>query len=159
MGNPISLRNISLHALELAQHLCEHTGLSIADVLRQAIVSGLLVEATKFAPLEDGTLGGFEPTRLAKALRRHLSSAIDVLLEYDEHPYQRNPGKEKSEQHFHLLRNLRYFTQRDKKATTSPPSYKKSFSLTRGVRTMPRPNKIQKQETQPLPDLEKLLDI
>lgn len=71
---------------------------SIADVLRQAIVSGLLVEATKFAPLEDGTLGGVEPARLAKALRRHLSSAIDVLLEYDEHPYQQDRREEKSDQ-------------------------------------------------------------
>ncbi|GHO59169.1 hypothetical protein [Ktedonobacter robiniae] len=98
MSNPISLRNIPPHALELAQQLCDHTGLSIADVLRQAIVSGLLVEATKFAPCEDGTLGGVEPARLAKALRRHLSSAIDVLLEYDEHPYQQDQRKEKSAQ-------------------------------------------------------------
>jgi hypothetical protein len=72
----------------MAHRLSEQTGLSMADLLRQAVVSGLLVEATKFAPDEDGTLGGLEATSLAKALRRHLSSAIDLLVEYGEHPYQ-----------------------------------------------------------------------
>lgn len=88
MGGPVSLRKIPPHALQLAHHLCEQTGLSIADVLRQAIVSGLLVEATRFAPDQDGTLGRLEAAYLAKALRRHLSSAIDLLLEYEQHPYQ-----------------------------------------------------------------------
>ena len=88
MSGPISLRNIPPHALQLAHHLCEQTGLSTADLLRQAIVSGLLVEATKFAPDPDGTLGGIEAEYLAKALRRHISSAIDFLLEYEQHPYQ-----------------------------------------------------------------------
>lgn len=88
MGGPVSLRNIPPQALHLAHRLCEQTGLSIADVLRQAIVSGLLVEATKLAPAPDGTLGGLEAAYLARALRRHLSSAIDVLLEYEQHPYQ-----------------------------------------------------------------------
>jgi hypothetical protein len=87
MSVPTSLRNIPPRALQIAQHLCEQTGLSIADVLRQAIVSGLLVEATRIAPAEDGTLGGLEAAYLAKALRRHLSSAIDLLIEYDQHPY------------------------------------------------------------------------
>jgi hypothetical protein len=88
MSGPISLRNIPPDALQLAHHLCEQTGLSIADLLRQAIVSGLLVEATKAAPGQDGTLGGLEAEYLAKALRRHLSSAIDLLLEHGQHPYQ-----------------------------------------------------------------------
>ncbi len=78
----LSLRNILLDALQLVHHLCEQTGLSIADLLRQAIVSGLLVEATKATPGQDGTLGGLEAEYLAKALRRHLSSAIDLLLEH-----------------------------------------------------------------------------
>lgn len=88
MSVPTSLRNIPPQALQIAQHLCEQTGLSIADVLRQAIVSGLLVEATKVAPGADGTLGGLEAAYLASALRRHLGSAIDLLTEYHQHPYQ-----------------------------------------------------------------------
>jgi len=88
MGTPVSLRNIPPHALRLAHRLSEQTGLSMADLLRQAVVSGLLVEATKFAPDEEGTLGGCDPVSLAKALRRHLSSAIDLLIEYGEHPHQ-----------------------------------------------------------------------
>lgn len=88
MGTPVSLRNIPPHALRLAHRLSEQTGLSMADLLRQAVVSGLLVEATKFAPNEDGTLGGCDPVFLAKALRRYLSSAIDLLIEYGEHPHQ-----------------------------------------------------------------------
>ena len=98
MTGPVSLRNIPPHALQLAHHLCEQTGLSIADVLRQAIVSGLLVETTKFAPDQDGTLGGLEAAYLAKALRRHLSSAIDLLLEYDQHPYQIHIDRDKGKQ-------------------------------------------------------------
>jgi len=88
MGSPVSLRNIPAQALHIAHRLCDQTGMSIADVLRQALVSGLLVEATKYAPGQDGTLAGLEAMHLAKALRRHLSSAIDVLLEYGQHPYQ-----------------------------------------------------------------------
>lgn len=88
MSGPISLRNIPPHALHIVHQLCEQTGLSIADVLRQAIVSGVLVEATRCAPSQDGTLGGLEGEYLAKALRRHLGSAIDLLMEYGQHPYQ-----------------------------------------------------------------------
>jgi hypothetical protein len=85
---PVSLRNIPPQALQIAHCLCEQTGLSMADLLRQALVSGLFVEATRFAPDQDGKLGGLEAAYLAKALRRHLSSAIDMLVEYGEHPYQ-----------------------------------------------------------------------
>ncbi len=88
MSGPISLRNIPPQSLQIVHRLCEQTGLSTADLLRQAIVSGLLIEATKFAPDQDGTLGGLDAEYLAKALRRHLSSAIDLLLEYEQHPYQ-----------------------------------------------------------------------
>lgn len=84
----ISLRNLPPHALHLAHRLSEQTHLSMADLLRQAVVSGLLVEATRVAPGPDGTLGGLDPATLAKTLRRSLSSAIDLLVEYGEHPYQ-----------------------------------------------------------------------
>ncbi len=105
MSAPVSLRNIPPHALRMAHSLSEQTGLSMADLLRQAVVSGLLVEATKFAPKEDGTFGGCDPTSLVKALRRHLSSAIDLLVEYGEHPYQglMEPGKRSQQQNNRTL--------------------------------------------------------
>lgn len=99
MSSPISLRNIPPHALHLAQNLCRQTGLSMADLLRQAIVSGLLVEATRYAPAQDGTLGGLEVTSLAKALRRHISSAIDVLIEYGEYSYESGKGQWERQHH------------------------------------------------------------
>lgn len=99
MSSPISLRNIPPHALQLAQNLCRQTGLSMADLLRQAIVSGLFVEATRYAPAPDGTLGGLEIATLAKALRRHLSSAIDVLIEYGEYPYESGKGQRERQHH------------------------------------------------------------
>ena len=88
MSDPISLRKIPPEALQLAQELSAQTGLSINDVFRLALASGLLVEATKVTPRSDGTQGGLPGTFLAKALRRHLGAAIDLLLEYGEHPYQ-----------------------------------------------------------------------
>jgi hypothetical protein len=96
MSAPISLRNIPPSALHMADSLCQQTNLSMADLLRQALVSGLLVEATRFAPAVDGTLGGLDPAYLAKALRRHLSSAIDLLIEYGELPYQGVKGPNES---------------------------------------------------------------
>ena len=88
MSDPISLRNIPPDVLKLAHVLSAQTGLSMNDVFRLALASGLLIEATKVTPKADGTLGGWEGPALAKALRRHLGSAIDILLEYEEHPYQ-----------------------------------------------------------------------
>ncbi len=87
MSDPISLRNIPAELLQLAQNLSAQTGLSLAAVLRLALASGLLVEATKVAPDQAGHYAGLEGTTLAKALRRHLASAIDVLLEHGQHPY------------------------------------------------------------------------
>ncbi|WP_376797142.1 hypothetical protein [Thermogemmatispora sp.] len=84
---PISLRNVPPVALQLAQALAEQTHLSLADLLRQALVTGLLVEATRFAPDAQGRLGGMEAIALARALRRHLGSAIDLLIEHGELPY------------------------------------------------------------------------
>ena len=95
MSAPISLRKIPPEALRLAQELSAQTGLSINDVFRLALASGLLIEATKVAPRPDGTQGGLPGTWLAKALRRHLGSAIDLLVEHGQHPYQAfmNNGK------------------------------------------------------------------
>jgi hypothetical protein len=93
MSDPISLRKIPPEALKLAQELSAQTGLSINDVFRLALASGLLVEVTKVAPGPDGTLAGWEGLLLAKALRRHLVSAIDLLLEYGQHPYQTTTGR------------------------------------------------------------------
>lgn len=75
-ASPNSLRNIPPDALKLAHALSAQMGLSLSDVFRLALVSGLLVEATKIAPGPDGTLAGWSGTVLAKALRRHLGSAI-----------------------------------------------------------------------------------
>ncbi len=88
MSDPISLRKIPPEALKLAQELSAQTGLSVNDVFRLALASGLLIEATKVTPGSDGTQGGLPGVWLAKALRRHLGAAIDLLLEYGEHPYQ-----------------------------------------------------------------------
>jgi len=88
MSDPISLRKIPPEALKLAQELSTQMGLSINDMFRLALASGLLIEATKVAPRPDGTQGGLPGLWLAKALRRHLGAAIDLLLEYGEHPYQ-----------------------------------------------------------------------
>jgi hypothetical protein len=88
MSDPISLRNMPTDALHLADAISTQTGLSVTDVLRLALASGLLVEVTKIAPQQDGTLGGLPAISLAKALRRHLGSAIDLLVEHGQHPYQ-----------------------------------------------------------------------
>ena len=88
MSDPVSLRNIPPDVLKLAQDLSVQTGLSINDEFRLALASGLLIEATKVTPRPDGTFGGLPGAMLAKALRRHLGSAIDLLVEHGQHPYQ-----------------------------------------------------------------------
>ena len=88
MSDPVSLRNIPPEMLQLAQTLSMQMGISCAAVLRLALASGLLVEVTKVAPGPTGTYAGLEGNALAIALRRHLASAIDLLLEYGQHPYQ-----------------------------------------------------------------------
>ena len=87
MSDPVSLRNIPVDALQLADAISTQTGLSVNDVFRLALASGLLIEVTKIAPKLDGTLGGIRAASLAKALRRHLGSAIDLLVEHGEHPF------------------------------------------------------------------------
>lgn len=88
MRDPVSLRNIPPEALRYAATLSASTGLSMSDVFRLALVSGCLVELTRVAPDEAGCYGGVDGLSLAKALRRHLASAIDLLLEHGQHPYQ-----------------------------------------------------------------------
>jgi hypothetical protein len=88
MRDPVSLRNIPKEVLHPAYAIHQHTGLSMSDVFRLALVSGMLIEATKVAPDHQGDLCGLDADDVAKALRRHLSSAIDLLLEHGQHPYQ-----------------------------------------------------------------------
>jgi hypothetical protein len=88
MRDPVSLRNIPPEAMRYAAGLSASTGLSMSDVFRLALVSGCLVELTRIAPDEAGRYGGVDGLVLAKALRRLLASAIDLLLEHGQHPYQ-----------------------------------------------------------------------
>ena len=86
-SDPRNLRNIPAEVVQIARAIARHTGLSESDVLRLALCSGILIEATKVSPDHSGTFGGLQGPYLAKALRRHLSSAIDFLLEQGQHPY------------------------------------------------------------------------
>ena len=88
MSDPISLRNVPIEVLHTAQALSAQSGLSVNAVLRLALASGILVEATKLPPAQDGTYGGIAVAHLARALRRHLGSAIDLLLEQGQYPSQ-----------------------------------------------------------------------
>lgn len=85
---PVSLRNIAPEILQVAQCLSRRNGLSVADVLRLALLSGVLVEVAKAGPDQYGLYAGLDVAYLAKSLRRHLATPIDLLLEQGEHPYQ-----------------------------------------------------------------------
>jgi len=98
MSDPVSLRNIPPEMLQLAQTLSTQMGVTCAAVLRLALASGLLVEVTKVAPDPAGTYAGLKGDVLATALRRHLASAIDLLLEYGQHPYQSRLSTEQPQQ-------------------------------------------------------------
>lgn len=87
-SDPRNLRNIPIEVTQIARVIAKHSGLSESDILRLALASGMLVEITKITPDRSGTYGGLHADYLAKALRRHLSSAIDFLLEQGQHPYQ-----------------------------------------------------------------------
>lgn len=87
-SDPRNLRNIPTEVIQIARVIARHSGLSESDILRLALTSGILVEITKITPDRTGTYGGLQADYLAKALRRHLSSAIDFLLEHGQHPYQ-----------------------------------------------------------------------
>lgn len=88
MRDPVSLRNIPPEALHYAASLSASTGLPMSDVFRLALISGCLVELARVAPDEFGCYGGLNGLSLAKALRCHLASAIDPLLDHGQHPYQ-----------------------------------------------------------------------
>ncbi|MBA2681800.1 MAG: hypothetical protein H0U76_25820 [Ktedonobacteraceae bacterium] len=85
-SDPRNIRNIPDEVVQIARQISRHTGLSESDVLRLALCSGILVEATKVTPDRAGTFAGMQGAYLAKALRRHLGSAIDLLLEQGQHP-------------------------------------------------------------------------
>jgi len=88
MRDRFSLRNIPKEAEQLAEVIHRQTNLSESDVCRLALVSGMLVEVVRLLPEQDGTVGGLQIAYLAKALRRVLGPAIDLLWEQREHPYQ-----------------------------------------------------------------------
>ncbi|HEX6483275.1 MAG TPA: hypothetical protein VF043_30900 [Ktedonobacteraceae bacterium] len=103
MSDPISLRNVPPELLHLAQTLSMQMGASVAVILRLSLASGLLVEATKVAPDQAGKYAGLDGVVLAKALRRHLASAIDVLVEYGQHPYHFASSTEQPAQRLYSL--------------------------------------------------------
>lgn len=82
----VSLRSIPADVVAIADAIAQQTGLALSDVYRLALTSGVLIEATKITPDRAGTYAGLDGVSLAKALRRHLSSAIDLLLASGEHP-------------------------------------------------------------------------
>lgn len=88
VSKPVSLRNISPEVMRYATQISTRTGLSLSDVFRQALISGCLLELTKLTSDEDGNYGEIEAHVLARTLRRHLASTVDLLLEYRQHPYQ-----------------------------------------------------------------------
>jgi hypothetical protein len=88
----IPLRHIPAEIVAVAQAIASQTGLSLTDVYRLALACGILIEATKITPDRAGTYAGLDGAYLAKALRRHLSSAIDLLTAYGEHPHSHAPA-------------------------------------------------------------------
>jgi hypothetical protein len=95
MRDRFSLRNIPKEAERLVQVIHRQTNLSESDICRLALVSGMLVEAAGLPPEQGGTVGGMNVKHLAKALRRVLGPAIDLLWEQGEHPYQALIGANK----------------------------------------------------------------
>ncbi|HLI71999.1 MAG TPA: hypothetical protein VKV19_19775 [Ktedonobacteraceae bacterium] len=85
---PISLKNIPPDAWEMVQAISAKSGAEVAEVLRQCVVTGSLIELIKAGPDDEaGKYGDFSPTYLARLTRRALGAPIDFLLETGEHPY------------------------------------------------------------------------
>jgi hypothetical protein len=83
---PQSLR-IQPEVMALAAVIAKAQGEGqVATVLRQALSCGMLVLAASMPPDKDGTLATFDPAFLAKALRRRLAAAVDLLLEHGQLP-------------------------------------------------------------------------
>jgi hypothetical protein len=120
MNNEVFSMRLPQESRRLAQALQQHTGLSLSDVLRLALASGLLVESTKVGVMDDGTCCGLEPQALARSLRRHLASAIDLLLEYGQHPTQ-GPVP--------AGRGMRQRLEETRQAIQATPSTSQPFSL------------------------------
>ena len=85
-NHPQSLR-IQPEVMALAASLAREQGDGqVAVILRQALACGILVVAASAAPDGEGRLATLEPGDLAKALRRKLAAAIDLLVEYGQLP-------------------------------------------------------------------------
>lgn len=86
--DPISIKNIPAEAWEMVQAISEKNGLDVAEVVRQCVVAGSLIELIKAGPNnEEGEYGEFSSTYLARLARRVLGAPIDFLLEAGQHPY------------------------------------------------------------------------
>ena len=91
---PQSLR-IQPDVMALAAAIAREEGEGqVASILRQALACGILVLAASVAPDTEGRLATLEPAELAKALRRKLAAAIDLLAEYGQLPQGVIPSAE-----------------------------------------------------------------
>lgn len=85
---PISIKNLPLEAWEMVQAISAKSGADVAEVLRQCVVAGSLIELIKVGPdNEVGDYGEFTSMYLACLARRVLGAPIDLLLETGQHPY------------------------------------------------------------------------
>jgi hypothetical protein len=85
---PISIKNLPLEAWEMVQAISTKSGADVAEVLRQCVVAGSLIELIKVGPdNEVGDYGEFTSMYLACLARRVLGAPIDLLLEAGQHPY------------------------------------------------------------------------
>lgn len=85
---PISIKNLPPEAWEMVQAISVKSGADVADVLRQCVVAGSLIELIKVGPdNEVGDYGEFTSMYLACLARRVLGAPIDLLLETGQHPF------------------------------------------------------------------------
>jgi hypothetical protein len=85
---PISIKNIPPEAWEMVQAISAKSGSDVAEVVRQCVVAGSLIELIKAGPgNEAGRYGEFSSAYLASLARRVLGAPIDFLLETGQHPY------------------------------------------------------------------------
>lgn len=85
---PISIKNLPPEAWEMVQAISARSGAELAEVLRQCVVAGSVIELIKAGPdNEEGEYGDFSSMYLACLARRVLGTPIDFLLETGQHPY------------------------------------------------------------------------
>jgi hypothetical protein len=84
---PKSLRNVPPEIMHMAQAISQRNGLSLADILRLALITGMFVEAAKAGPDAAGRYADLDVDYLATSLRRLLAAPIDLLIERQQHPY------------------------------------------------------------------------